>query len=83
MIGQKLNRVNHAVDITRFQGEIPIADLAVCPVLHAKDDSLRAKLINRGKKFYQLLSKSYVEVDYRGLVTESRDRESGQFVSYP
>ncbi|KAJ9133324.1 p-loop containing nucleoside triphosphate hydrolase [Pleurostoma richardsiae] len=77
--GQKLNRVNHAVDITRFQGEIPIADLAVCPVLHAKDDSLRAKLINRGKKFYQLLSKSYVEVDYRGLVTESRDRESGQF----
>ncbi|KAG8169823.1 hypothetical protein KVR01_000568 [Diaporthe batatas] len=82
--GFKMGRREVSYDFKPFEGEKKILDLAVCPceIYDAQDnESLREKLISRGKRFWKFLPG--VQVDYDGRLPEEAIDWTGRVIVDP
>lgn len=62
----------HVVTIHRFPGDRPIEKLPICPDKFIKEELIQQRdLVNRGKKYIDLLRKTFAQCQYDGTISVS------------
>ena len=72
-----MDRRRYNVRIDSFEGKREILSLEAYPVKYSKDEALRGKLVNRGKKYMSILQRNAPQCQYKGFAFAKQDADKG------
>ncbi|KAI4258647.1 MAG: hypothetical protein L6R42_004979, partial [Xanthoria sp. 1 TBL-2021] len=75
--GTHVDRRKHNLRIDSFEGKREILSLEAYPVAYSKDETLRGKLVNRGKKYMAFLQCNAPQCQYKGFAFAKQDDDKG------